>query len=190
MVNEAMAYAQLGEAGKADELLQKALKISPHNAAANFNMGLLKAERNELKGAEKHLKAALKADPQMAQAAYNLCVVTSKDRIQEAVTYCKKAANLRPQEPKYAYTLAFYQLQKGDEKDAVGTLKTLLERQPAYVDAYDLLGGTYEKQGRKEEAEKVYQKALEIEGIPDRDKFRFRAQLEALRQGKAGPGKK
>ena len=61
--------------------LQKALKIAPGNAAANFNMGLLKAEQNDLKGAEKYLKAALKADPQMAQAAYNLCVITSKDRI-------------------------------------------------------------------------------------------------------------
>jgi tetratricopeptide (TPR) repeat protein len=190
LVNESMAYAQLGETRNADESLQKALQISPHNAAANFNMGLLKAEQNDLKGAEKHLKAALKADPQMAQAAYNLCVITSKDRINEAVTYCKKAADLKPQEPRYAYTLAFYQLQKGDEKGAVKTLRTLIEKQPAYADAYDLLGGTYEKQGKKEEAEKVYKKALETDdGIPDRDKFRIGAQLEALKQGKAGTGK-
>ena len=175
---------------KADESLQKALKIAPDNAAANFNMGLLKAEQNDLKGAEKYLKAALKADPQMAQAAYNLCVITSKDRINEAVTYCKKAADLRPQEPRYAYTLAFYQLQKGDERAAVKTLDGLIEKQPAYADSYLLLGGIYEKQGKKEEAEKIYKKALETDGIPDQDKFRIDAQLEALKQGKAGTGKK
>ena len=78
-------------------------------------MGLLKAEQNDPKGAEKYLKAALKADPQMAQAAYNLSVILSKDRIAEAGMYCKKAVEFRPQELRYAFTLAFYQLQKGDE---------------------------------------------------------------------------
>jgi Tfp pilus assembly protein PilF len=190
LVNESMAYAQVGEAQNADASLQKALKVAPGNAAANFNMGLLKAEQKDLKGAEKYLKAALKADPQMAQAAYNLCVITSKARIHEAVTYCKKAADLRPQEPRYAYTLAFYQLQKGDEKGAVKTLQALIETQPAYADAYLLLGGTYEKQGKKEEAERVYKKALETDGIPDQDKFRIAAQLEAMKQRKTGAGKK
>jgi tetratricopeptide (TPR) repeat protein len=149
MVNESMAYAQLGETRKADESLQKALKVAPNNAAANFNMGLLKAEQNDLKGAERYLKAALKADPQMAQAAYNLCVITSKERITEAVTYCKKAADLRPQEPKYAYTLAFYLNQKGDRDEAVRTLKAILEKYPGYKDAEMLLKEVRDKEKRK-----------------------------------------
>ena len=103
----------MGENDKAEKSLQQALKIAPDNAAANFNMGLVKAEKNEPKQAEKYLKKAIKADPQMAQAAFNLCVITSKDRINEAVTWCRKAAELRPQDPDYAYTLAFYLNQKG-----------------------------------------------------------------------------
>ncbi len=59
----------------------------------------------------------------MAQAAYNLCIITAKDRIGEAVTWCRKASDLRPQEPKYAYTLAFYLNQKGDKDEAVRTSK-------------------------------------------------------------------
>jgi tetratricopeptide (TPR) repeat protein len=140
MVNESMAYARLGETKKSEASLQKALKTAPENAAANFNMGLLKAEQNDLKGAEKYLKAALKYDPQMAQAAYNLCVITSKDRINEAVSYCKKAAELRPQEPRYAYTLAFYLNQKGDRNEAVKTLQALIEKYPGYKEAEMLLG--------------------------------------------------
>jgi tetratricopeptide (TPR) repeat protein len=139
MVNEAMAYARLGETKKADESLQQALKIAPGNAAANFNLGLLKAEQKDMKGAEKYLKAALKADPQMVQAAYNLCVITSKDRINEAVTWCRKASELRPQEPKYAYTLAFYLNQTGNRDEAVRTLKRLVETYPQYRDAEMLL---------------------------------------------------
>ncbi len=140
MVNESMAYARLGENKKADESLKKALKVAPDNAAANFNMGLLKAEENDPGGAEMHLRAALKADPQMAQAAYNLCVITAKDRIEEAVTWCRKAAELRPQEPKYAFTLAFYLNQMGDTDEAVGTLEAIIEKYPGYKDAVMLLG--------------------------------------------------
>jgi Flp pilus assembly protein TadD len=139
LVNKSMAYAQLGETKKADELLQKALKIAPDNAAASFNMGLLKAEQKDMKGAEKYLKAALKADPQMAQAAYNLCIITAKDRISEAVDWCRKSSDLRPQDPKYAYTLAFYLNQKGERDEAVRTLKAITEKYPGYKDAEMLL---------------------------------------------------
>ena len=60
----------------------------------------------------------------MAQAAYNLCIITAKDRIDEAVTWCGKALDLRPQDPKYAYTLAFYLNKKGDKDTAVKILNT------------------------------------------------------------------
>jgi len=139
MVNESIAYARMGENKRADAYLKKALKIAPDNPAANFNMGLLKAEQNDMTGAEQYLKKALKADPRMAQAAYNLCVITSKDRINEAVTWCRTAAELRPQDPRYAYTLAFYLNQKGDRDEAVRTLKAILEKYPGYKDAEMLL---------------------------------------------------
>jgi Tfp pilus assembly protein PilF len=148
MVNESMAYARLGENKKADESLKKALKLAPDNAAANFNMGLLKAEQNDPKGAEQNLKKALEADPQMAQAAYNLCIITSRDRIDEALTWCRKAAELRPQDPKYAFTLAFYLNQKGDTDEAVGTLEAIIEKYPGYKDAVMLLGEISQKEKR------------------------------------------
>ncbi|MGO9614505.1 MAG: tetratricopeptide repeat protein [Dissulfurispiraceae bacterium] len=139
MVNSSIAFAQMGDSGKAEKSLQEALKIAPDNAAANFNMGLVKAEKNEPKPAETYLKKALKADPQMAQAAYNLCVITSKDRISEAVRWCRKAAELRPQEPRYAFTLAFYLNQKGDRDEAVRTLQKIVTKYPGYKDAEMLL---------------------------------------------------
>ena len=182
MVNESMAYARLGETKKSEASLQKALKIAPDSAAANFNMGLLKAEQNDLKGAEKHLKAALKYDPQMAQAAYNLCIIIAKERIDEAIAYCTKAADLSPQEPRYGYTLAFYQQQKGNSVAAIKTLENLIEKQPGYADAYLLLGGIYQKQGKKSEAEQVYTKALDNEGITPAFKARIAAELNRLKK--------
>jgi tetratricopeptide (TPR) repeat protein len=181
MVNEAMAYARMGENQKAGAALEKALEVAPDNAAANFNMGLLKAEEKDLVAAERHLRAALKTDPQMAQAAYNLSVLLSKDRLDEAVSFCRKAAEIRPDVPRYAFTLAFYQQRKGDLTGAANVLDALITRYPAYADAYVLLGGIYEKQGRRAEAEALYTRGLAVAGMPVRYKIRMKLHLEALK---------
>lgn len=57
-------------------------------------------------------------------------------------------------------------VQKDDMKDGTKTLEDLIEKQPAYADVYLLLGTIYQKQSKISEAEKVYNKALENEGIP------------------------
>jgi tetratricopeptide (TPR) repeat protein len=190
MVNEAMAYGRMGENQKANDALQKALKVAPDNAAANFNMGLLKAEENDLGTAEMHLRAALKTDPQMAQAAYNLCVILSKDRLDEAVDLCRKAAEMRPDVPRYAFTLAFYQQQKGDLPGAASVLDSLITKYPAYADAYVLLGGIYEEQGKTPEAERVYSRGLAVEGMPDKYKVLMKVRLHALKGGPPDAEKK
>lgn len=185
LVNEAMAYARQGENVKAAASLQKALEIAPDSAAAHFNLGLLKAEENDPQAAEKHLRAALKADPQMAQAAYNLCVMLAKDRGEEAEKFCRQATELRPDQPRYAYTLAFFLQQKGDLPGAATVLDGLLARYPGYADAYGLLGAVYEKQGKRAEAEAIYQKGLAVENIPPQYKLRMKMRLDALKGGGA-----
>jgi tetratricopeptide (TPR) repeat protein len=138
-VNASIAYAQMGESDQAERSLEEALKKAPDSAAANFNMGLLEIGKKDWQAAEQHLKAAFESDPQMAQAAYNLCIITAKDRIDEAVSWGRKASDLMPQEPKYAYTLAFYLNQQGERAEAVRILKGLVEKYPQYKDAETLL---------------------------------------------------
>jgi Flp pilus assembly protein TadD len=75
----------------------------------------------------------------MAQAAYNLGIITAGDRIDEAVTWCRKAMEIAPREPKYAYTLAYYLDRKGETAEAVGILQGLVEQYPQYKDAEILL---------------------------------------------------
>jgi tetratricopeptide (TPR) repeat protein len=71
----------------------------------------------------------------MAQAAYNLCVLLSADHPEEAIGFCRKAAELRPDDPRYAFTLAFYLYKKGENQQAVKELDALLEKHPNYRDA-------------------------------------------------------
>ena len=139
LVNRSIACARMGSPSKAETSLHEALKIAPESAEAHFNLGLLKAEQNDPKEAENHLKAALKHAPQMAQAAYNLCILLSGDRMEEAVGFCREASRLRPEDPRYAYTLAFYLSRKGETAEAVAMLRAIVERHPENRDAEILL---------------------------------------------------
>lgn len=150
MVNMSLAYARTGENEKAEKALQKALTMAPNNAAANLNMGLLKAEKNDRIKAEKHLKTALSYDPEMAQAAYNLCIILATDRLDEAIHFCRKADTLRPDDPRYGYTLAFYLNRQGNTGEAVGILKAITKKYPGYRDATMLLGElSKEEEGKR-----------------------------------------
>lgn len=138
MVNMSIAHARTGQTDAAEKTLRQALELAPDNAEANFNMGLLRAEKSDLKAAEEHLKKAFSADPKMAQAAYNLCIITARDRIDEAVSWCRKASVLRPQDANYAYTLAFYLSQKDEKIEALKILHTILEKYPRHKNAESL----------------------------------------------------
>ena len=83
----------------------------------------------------------------MAHTAYYLCSLLSKDRLEGAVGYCRKASELQPDDPTYAYTLAFFLHRKGETAEAVRTLKAIMERHPGYKDAEVLLGDITKNKG-------------------------------------------
>jgi tetratricopeptide (TPR) repeat protein len=116
----------------------------------------------------------------MPQAAYNLGVLVSRTRPAEGIRWCRRAAKLEPAEPKYAYTLAFYLNSSGDLDGARGVLEGLIERHPGYADAYLLLGGIHERQGRIDRAKNVYRRALANEHLRPRARSAITAKLRAL----------
>jgi len=145
LVNAALIYARQNRNAEAESLLRKALSLDAGSAEINFNLGLLLGEKGDTAGAEGCLRAALKSDPQFAPAAYNLAVIVSRKNLDEAITLCARAAAARPQEPRYAYTEAFYRRQKGDLAGAELALRALLKRHPNYTDATQLLQDMLQK---------------------------------------------
>jgi Tfp pilus assembly protein PilF len=189
LTNIAIVYSQTGEYDKAETSLRKAIDIDPKSAPVHFNMGLLLAERGKTKEAEKELRTALNLDPRLAPAAYNLGLLIMKERFDEGLSYCRKAHELSPNNPKYSYTLAFYQTQKDDRKGAVRTLRNTVKHHPAYADAVFLLGEIYEKEGKKEDAKEVYRKALSSGELFERDSVRLKMKLQALEEKEKGKKK-
>ena len=180
MVNASLAYSNMDQNDKAERSLRRALKIEPANAAANFNLGLLRAEQRRLPEAEQALRAALKADPQMAAAAYNLGVLLGDKSLDEAVTWCRKAHELIPTEPKYAHTLAFFLRQKGNLDEAIQLLRQVIRHTPPYLDAYLLLGEIHEQRHDLAAAAAVYRDALKLEQLPPQVRRELEAKLRAI----------
>jgi tetratricopeptide (TPR) repeat protein len=150
--NLAVLIAADGRLDEAEALLRAAHAAQPGQAGISFNLGLLLAEAGERDEAERLLRAALAADPRLAAAAFNLAVLVGEGRPTEAVKLLRSATTLRPDEPRYAWTLAFYQALAGDLGGAVGTLEALLASHPDHGDALGLLAEIYARQGRDAEA--------------------------------------
>ena len=137
-VNAALAYNALGQNDKAEASLRRALSLDPTNAAANLNLGMLLAEMGKMSEAEQAFRAAFKADPQSAQAAYNLGVLLSKDHPEEALDWCRRAADLGRDNPQYGYTYAFYLYRAGRLDQALQAIRSVRERFPAHEDSAQL----------------------------------------------------
>lgn len=139
LVNVALVHARRNEHTKARRSLERALTIDPKNATAHFNMGLLEAEQNKPKEAERHLRTALASRPDFAEAAYNLAVLIFDTNPDEALEWIHKARELSPNQPKYAFTEAFYLQKNNETQKAIRALEELVKAHPRYMDAHRLL---------------------------------------------------
>jgi tetratricopeptide (TPR) repeat protein len=134
-VNVALAYNALGQNDRAEASLRRALRLDPTNAAAQLNLGMLLAEIGRMSEAEHAFRAAFQANPQSAQAAYNLGVLVANDHPEEALDWCRRAAGLRPDNPQYGYTLAFYLYRAGRFDQALEAVRSARKRHPDHEDS-------------------------------------------------------
>ncbi len=181
LINSSVLYSYIGNHAKAEENLKKVLEFDPANEAASLNLGLLLAEQGRIKEAESALITALNTNPRQAVAAYNLSVIVSQRSSEEAVQYARIAAEARPDEPKYAYTLAYYQLGNNQKAEAEKTLKKLIADHPLYLNAVSFLADIYRRDGKVKELEKLYEQILKTEGIPEQDRMAIWQALNAIR---------
>jgi Flp pilus assembly protein TadD len=134
-VNAALAYNALGQNDKAEASLRHALSLDPTNAPAHLNLGMLLAEVGKVSEAEQAFRAAFKTNPRLAQAAYNLGVLMAKERPAEALDWCRRAAELAPDNPQYGYTYAFYLYQAGRLDQALQVIRAVRQRHPEHEDS-------------------------------------------------------
>ncbi len=134
-VNVALAYNAVGQNDQAEASLRHALRLEPTNAPARLNLALLLGERGKTAEAEQLFRAAFKDKTQSAQAAYNLGVLLSEAHPAEALDWCRRAADLAPDNPQYSYTYAFYLQRAGQVQAALEALHRVKQRHPEPEDS-------------------------------------------------------
>jgi Flp pilus assembly protein TadD len=173
LVNLSMAEARLGRLGEAEAALREAIRVQPREPAAHFNLGLLLAERGRPREAQAALRQALELDPRNAGAAYNLAVLVAASSPREAAALAGRAADVFPQDPRYALTQALYLERAGDAAGAERVLRALVVRHPGHRDAWALLGALLESRGRGSEAAEVYRRAARTPALAAADRKAF-----------------
>jgi len=179
-VNAAFAYNAAGKNDKAEASFRKALELDPNSVVTHINLGMLLGEQSRLGEAEDTFRKALEIDPNSAVASYNLGVILAPKQPTEAVKWCGKAYRLRPDEPKYGYTYAFYLYQNGDADTAIDVLQAMVKRQVPYSDAYALLGAIYQRRKEFDKAIEVYQAAIKNVQLPQGERSGFEAMMKRL----------
>lgn len=164
LVNSSYLLSVTGNPDLARTKLEQALKEEPMNEAANFNYGLLMAEMKQMDKAETALRNVMQVNKTNAAAAYNLAIIVSSKDPEEACNWSKLAMEANPDQPKYAYTYAFYLNQTGKTTTAIQVLANEMKVHPEYVSSAFLLGSIYEKAGNSAKAISVYEKAVSASG--------------------------
>jgi Tfp pilus assembly protein PilF len=100
----------------------------------------------------------------------------------EAINYVQIAVDAMPENPRYAYTLAFYQFKDNQKSKAVKTLKKIIDETPQYLNAVSLLCDIYTRDGKNAEAIAIYKKALLAEGVSEENKTAIRQAINILEQ--------
>jgi tetratricopeptide (TPR) repeat protein len=178
-VKSSLAFARLKNMARSEVWVNKALHIDPNNAAANYQKGLLKIDQGDEKTAEESFRIALNNDPSMASAAYNLSIVLSKERLNEAVAWGRKAYLMQP-DTEYGYSLASLMKKDGDWDGALEVLRQVIASDRAFADAYLLMGEIYENRGKKREARAIYQQGLAADGLLEKGRNQIARRLNSL----------
>ena len=180
LINSAMAYYYLDQQPNAEKTLRRALKIDPNNAKAHLTLGFLLMEQNRIVEAETAFRAAIKHDPANAAAYYNLAVMFAGEKPNNSLEWCRKAHMIEPDDPKYAYTYAYYLNRSGKPELAIAILKKMVAKKVAHPETYALLADIFLKHNKTAEALKVYRSALENKNLSEDTRMGFMEQIRKL----------
>jgi len=153
MTNLGSLYAELGAFEPAERAYRTAMKRDPTFVPAYVNLADLYRAAARDDDSEHVLLQALAIDDQAAAAhhALGLARVRQK-RYEEALADLKRAVELAPDEPRYAYVyaIALHSMQRTDQ--AIAVLEAAEKRRPANAQLLQALATILRDQGRTQDA--------------------------------------
>lgn len=164
------AYSLLGEyshepkaahLNAAQKAVDQALALDERLGPAWASQGLIYMRQGQLEKAGSALQKATDLNPSYAMAYlwYGQLLSVPEERSR----YFEKAYELDPKSPVAGYNLAREYILAGRETEAMQVFSQIVEADPFYPGAYQLVAQINEFRGRLDEAVKYYKKAYELE---------------------------
>jgi len=162
--------AVLGKTGRYSEALninQKAVALSPQDAAAHNNLGITLKELGRFDEAAVSYKKAIVLNPSFYEAQYNLgTIFIEKDKFSEAERILRGAIKLKPEDDEAHYNLGLTLHGLGKLDEALASFKLSIILNPGNASYHNNLGVTFQDIGRLKEAEISLTKAIELKPDP------------------------
>jgi tetratricopeptide (TPR) repeat protein len=135
--------------------LTAAATLQPDLPSLHTSIGMAEVGLNKAKAAEQEFSKALNANPEDYQANYYMGRLKRLDGdIPVARKYLAIADQLSPNSPEVMFEFASIDVTERRYSDAVPLLETVIKREPDHSQAYLLLSISYQKTGRRKEAQK------------------------------------
>ena len=150
---------------QAEELLNGVLADERNNSEALFVLAATRARLGSAEDAERLLQEALRTSPEHLQSSMALARLKLNEGDAEgAEAILKKAVEDATDKREPRIALGQFYLGQDRHEDGKKEFETILAEDPEYGPALLGLGMLHVKEGDKEEAEKIYQRASKVEG--------------------------
>ncbi|HUT88179.1 MAG TPA: tetratricopeptide repeat protein [Thermoguttaceae bacterium] len=164
-LNMAVVYANLGDAGKAEQAYQTAIRLDADFVPARINLAMLCDQLGQKDEAEKQFRRVIELEPELAEAHYSLGLLLAENeaRLDEASVLLATAAKLAPENPRihYNYGLALQKLGRADEAEK--QLATAHKLSPGATEFLHALTILYAQQQQWSRARQCADKLLGLE---------------------------
>ena len=143
---------------------EKAVKLAPKNAMAQFKLGSAYQMLGRLDAAEKQYRAAIGLDEKLAAAYNNLAAlsVERKHNLDAALDWANRAVALQPNTAAFQDTLGSVRLARGEVDPAIAAFRKAASSTPTNANFYYGLGQALAQKGSKREAVEAFRTALSV----------------------------
>ncbi len=178
LVRLAQVQFELGATVAAEAIYRELIDVEGFGAAANYGLGRLALDGDDLERAIRHLELALEEQPQASQVRYQLGVAHrragDRDRARELLSD-RGAGQLQFPDPQMTslavdvrgvevYLAAGRKARnRGDLPSALAAFQKAALEEPDEPEHWDVLGATLLEMGRFEDAVGVYRRVMELD---------------------------
>src|SRR3989440_861848 len=144
--------------------LQKVIADQPEFAYAHFQLAYVYTALKRTDEARAEYERTIAIDPKMSEAYLNLgMLLLDKKEDAAAVAPLRKAVELLPAQSRPRYLLAVALDRSGNHAGAAESFEALIHLDPNDITALDYLGWAALREGKSEEAEARFRRALEVQ---------------------------